>query len=143
MFRTVAGDATSVLLVDVLARDVLLTHSAAAAPGSRDGAGLDANELQHMYFCLFVYLIFVNSKPLFFMSESFVGQPPSSLRLSPPAIETASGCLDAMALLRGNESSRCFALASRNPPLVATLVAGERKARSEAVRIIESSILLI
>jgi hypothetical protein len=77
------------------------------------------------------------------MSESFVGQLPSSLRLSPPAIETASGCLDAMALLLGNESSRCFALASRNPPLVATLVAGERIARSEVVSFIESSILLI
>ncbi len=65
MIRTVAGDATSVLLVDVLARDVLLAHKAAAAPGSHDGAGLDLNELQHMYLCLFIYLIFVNSKPLF------------------------------------------------------------------------------
>jgi len=50
---------------DVLARDVLLAHKATAAPGSHDGAGLDANELQHMYFFLFIYLIFVNSKPLF------------------------------------------------------------------------------
>ena len=76
------------------------------------------------------------------MSESFVGQLPPPLRLSPPAIETACGCLDAMTLLLGGNSSRRSALSSRNPPLVVTLVAGEGKARSEVV-IFKSSTWLI
>jgi hypothetical protein len=59
------------------------------------------------------------------MCESFIGQLPPPLNLSPPSIETACGCLDALALLLGCESSRRLALAARNPPLVVTLVAGE------------------
>lgn len=59
------------------------------------------------------------------MCESFIGQQSQPLNLSPPAIETACGCLDALALLLGCDPSRRFALASRNPPLVVTLVAGE------------------
>jgi hypothetical protein len=62
MFRTVAGDATSVLLVNVLARDVLLEQSVAAVSGHHDGAGLEAIELQRMYFCpSFLFLIFLKS----------------------------------------------------------------------------------
>lgn len=61
------------------------------------------------------------------MCESFVGQRPPPLHLSPPAIETACGCLDSLALLLRSDSCRRLTLASKNPSLVVVLVAGELK----------------
>jgi hypothetical protein len=137
-FKAAAGDAVVVLLVHILAQDVLLPNRAAHKSSSstthhsaNEAWVSDAITLQLMYdpqqtpkehFC---FILILQASFYVSMCESFVSQPQEILQLSPPSIEIACGCLDSLAVLLGNDSSRQFALASRNPPLIATLVAGE------------------